>query len=370
MIYDPRKHSFVQTDASRIGIGGVLKQEAKDGSLHPVAYFSRKLLIHQMNYSVSELECLAIVEALDYWYHYLYGKKFTVITDHQALQWLGKIKKPRSRLINWSIKLSQYDFDIHYKPGHQNVEVDALSRSPVLNSQKKSKHPKIVNTLIKDETKIEKFQFTHTPIANHENHTKIVNLLKTSEMKREQTLEIEKNLHTPKKRDSDGISIRKNGLFNQKYVPKTLRPKLISDFHHDFGPIGTKKTLQMIAKYYYWENMTQDVKKFIDDCETCQFNRRKRSPKLGSLSVLEIPKDPFRLVSIDTIGGFDGYNSRQKYLHTAIDHFTRFVWATTSRSQKAVDFINLVELISRVGKPIRILSDNYPALCSKTFKNF
>lgn len=366
MIYDPKKYCFVQTDASRIGIGGVLKQKGEDKILHPVAYFSRKLLCHQLNYSVSELECLAIVEALDY----LYGKKLTVITDHQALQWLGKTKKPRSRLINWSIKLSQYDFDIHYKPGHQNVEADALSRSPVSDHQYKSKHPKIINLPTKSEIQVEKIQFKKLPITNHTDYMKIVNLLTTSEMKREQALEIEKKIHTPKRMNADGISIRKNGLFHQKYVPKSLRKKLISDFHHDFGHIGTKKTLQMIAKSYYWKNMTDDVKTFIDGCETCQFNRRKRTQKLGSLSILEFAKDPFQIVSIDTIGGFEGYNSRQKYLHIAIDHFTRFIWVTTSRSQKAKDCMNLIEQVSKIGRPKKILSDHYPALCSKTFKNY
>ena len=85
-IYDPNKRCYVQTDASRKGIGGLVKQEAGDNKNHPVEYFSKKLLPYQKNYSVSELECLAIVEALDFWDHYLYGKKFTVITDHQAFK--------------------------------------------------------------------------------------------------------------------------------------------------------------------------------------------------------------------------------------------------------------------------------------------
>ena len=112
-IFNPQKSCSLLTDASKIGIGAVLKQESdEDKQLHPVAYFSKKLLSYQQNYSISELECLAIVESLEYFHHYLYGTKFIVITDHQALKYLHKMKKPNSRLFKWALKLSQYDFTI------------------------------------------------------------------------------------------------------------------------------------------------------------------------------------------------------------------------------------------------------------------
>jgi len=456
-IYNHQKHCFVSTDASRIGIDGVLKQESNDSSLHPVAYFSKKLLPYQLNYTISELECLAIVEALDYWHHYLYGKKFTVITDHQALQWLGKIKKPNSRLFKWSLKLSQYDFNIQYNPGTQNVEADALSRSPVLENFNRQRHPQIINSLesgknsretileengmplpkidrspsdrtdkngmplpkidrsssdrtekydmhlskidrstfdrtdngmplpevdrpTSDRTKdhgmhLPKFDRTknydmHLSPFDHENHLKIVNLLEKSEIKLEQTLENDKNQITTPKKNSDDMIVRKKGLFEQIYVPFNLRQKLVEEFHRNFGHIGIKKTLQMLSKSYTWPNMTKDVKNFIDSCNTCQLNKIKRCPKLGTLSILKFAKNPFEIISIDSVGGLEGYNSKQKYLHLAIDQFSRFVWATTSRTQKAKDFCNLIQNMMRIGKPELILSDNYPSLRSNSFKKF
>lgn len=70
------------------------------------------------------------MEAIEYFYHYLHGQTFTIITDHQALKWLSRIKKPNSRLFIWALKLSQYDFKIEYTKGSENLEADCLSRNP------------------------------------------------------------------------------------------------------------------------------------------------------------------------------------------------------------------------------------------------
>ena len=197
---------------------------------------------------ISELECLAIVEALDYWHHYLYGKNFTVITDHQALQWLGKMKKPNSRLFKWSLKLGQYYFSIQYKPGRINVEADALSRSPVLEDYNHKKHPKIINQLTTCEKipknnsgiplpklypeQIMKNQGKNPPplypeqnetnsgnpcrIFNHD-HEKIINLLNKEEIYRAQTLEKEDGKILPLRKDPSGIATRKKG-FSTKFT--------------------------------------------------------------------------------------------------------------------------------------------------------
>ena len=85
-VFNPNSHCYLFTDASRQGLGAVLKQVQTDGELHPIGYFSKKLLKYQQNYSVTELECLAIVEVVEYFHHYLYGQTFTIITDHQTLK--------------------------------------------------------------------------------------------------------------------------------------------------------------------------------------------------------------------------------------------------------------------------------------------
>ena len=59
---------------------------------------------------------------------YLYGNKFTLLTDHSAVRWLLNLKDPRSRLTRWSFRLAEFDYKIVHKPGRKLVVADALSR--------------------------------------------------------------------------------------------------------------------------------------------------------------------------------------------------------------------------------------------------
>ena len=58
----------------------MLEQE-HEGLMQPVAYFSRKLLLREQNYPITELEALAIEDAVEHFSVYLMANKFTVVTD-------------------------------------------------------------------------------------------------------------------------------------------------------------------------------------------------------------------------------------------------------------------------------------------------
>jgi len=79
---------------------------------------------------------------------------------------------------------------------------------------------------------------------------------------------------------------------------------------------------------------------------------------------------PFEIVSIDTIGGFGGQRSTKRYLHLLVDHYTRYAFIRTSKTQAANDFIKIVQNTLEINKIDTILTDQYPGLNSKEFKNF
>lgn len=105
----------------------VLSQE-RIGSDLPIAYASRTLNVHEQNYSTIEKELLAIVWSVRYFRPYLYGRTFTIVTDHKPLQWLFNLKEPNSKLVRWRLKLEEFDYKIIYKKGASNTNADALSR--------------------------------------------------------------------------------------------------------------------------------------------------------------------------------------------------------------------------------------------------
>jgi len=119
---------LVTTDASKYAIGGILSQGeiGKD----PIAYTSRLLNAAEQNYFTIEKELLAIVYSVNYFRPYLYGHKFSLVTDHRPLVWLESLKDSTSRLVRWRLKLAEYEYKIIYKAGKINLNADALSRNP------------------------------------------------------------------------------------------------------------------------------------------------------------------------------------------------------------------------------------------------
>jgi len=118
-------------DASDEGIGMVLGQR-QEGIERVIAYAGRSLNPAERNYSVAEREGLAVVDGIKHFQSYLYGRHFTIYTDHNALKWLMILKEPTGRLACWSVLLQQYDFEIKHRSGTTNGNADALSRRPYL----------------------------------------------------------------------------------------------------------------------------------------------------------------------------------------------------------------------------------------------
>ncbi|KAL4340586.1 hypothetical protein GQ457_08G033180 [Hibiscus cannabinus] len=112
----------VYSDASHSGLGCVLMQGD-----NVVAYASRQLKLHELNYPTHDLELAAIVFVLKIWRHYLYGEKCHMFTDHKSLKYLLTQKYLNLRQRRWIEILKDYDLVIDYHPGNANVVADALS---------------------------------------------------------------------------------------------------------------------------------------------------------------------------------------------------------------------------------------------------
>ena len=113
--YDPYARSVLRVDASTIGIGGHLTICRPDQPTREARLFaccSCTLSINEKNYGISQLECLAILFSIEKFHVYLHGTEFVVVTDHHALCYLQRLKKPNGRLFRWSNLVQGYDFEI------------------------------------------------------------------------------------------------------------------------------------------------------------------------------------------------------------------------------------------------------------------
>lgn len=121
----------LHTDASGVGLGAALLQRSSSGEQKVVSFASRALSSAERNYSVTELECFAVVWAFEKWRPYLECSHTTVFTDHQALIWLLRNSALKGKLARWALKLQEFVYTVHYRPGSQNLVPDALSRSTI-----------------------------------------------------------------------------------------------------------------------------------------------------------------------------------------------------------------------------------------------
>ena len=125
---DFSKEFILITDASAEGLGAVLAQKNENDKEVVIAYASRRTNNNERNYPITELECLAIIWAVEHFHKFLISTKFRVITDHAALKSLMKDKEPKGRRARWVMKLQQYNFEIFHRSGKLNTNADALSR--------------------------------------------------------------------------------------------------------------------------------------------------------------------------------------------------------------------------------------------------
>ena len=120
-----------------------LEQLTVDG-WKPISFASRFLNSNEEPYSINELELLGVVWSIEYFKNYLYGKEFSIITDHRAL--LSILKEHRlnksynSRLSRWVDHLLPYQFKIEHLPGAQMGVVDYISRNPYQPAKSISKY--------------------------------------------------------------------------------------------------------------------------------------------------------------------------------------------------------------------------------------
>lgn len=289
----------VTTDASNTGIGAILKQII-NGEERVVDWASKKLSDAEKKYGITEKEFLAMAWAIEHYEYYLKGRKFKVITDHQALiamknkEIFGSLKLERMRE-----RLQQYDFTIEYKKGETLIDADAVSR---------------LNETINDLTEYEK---------------KSKNLISGNDGKYYWKI--------------DGNTI--------KECPKIIdRLNIAKQAHDDVEHRGRDATASEIKNKYYWPNMIDTVTTMIKHCEPCNKNYQKNNG--GEVYIAS--SNPFEKIGIDLL-----MIAQDRPVLTFIDYYTRIAKIRLLKSKSEIEITKaLEEIFNETGYPKLLISDN------------
>lgn len=344
----------VHTDGSAVGISGVLMQRI-NGQLKVVAYCSRTLSPAERNYTVTEIECLAVIVALEKWRPFVGGSRTAVFSDHASLQWLTNIKNPTGRLARWVLRLSQFDLEMHHIKGADNLLPDLLSRNPYENDEDDKEEQLHVAAFSFAETEDPWFLELKSKVISKPSHYPAF------------TVQMDGQLY---KRIRDPVT-KKEEL--RLVLPTEHRLRVLQECHDAPGAahLGVKKTCDRISRQFYFPKLREAVKKYVQKCTLCQQFKAPPNGNVGLMAVHDHPIRPMRVVAMDIVGPLPPSGSnRWKYVLVIVCMATKWVIAQPLREATSKAVINVIEehIMPNHGMPEIALMDNGTCFTSKEFK--
>lgn len=305
--FDPDLETVLETDSSDLVISGILSQwfTHPDGKrlLHPVAYFSRKMIPAEQNYGIGDKELLAIVETIKEWSSMIVNLRnppLLVYTDHSNLTSFATKKILNRREARWAMELQEYDFKIMYRPGSSNKRADALTRQQSRNQPLEGKD-KVPLPILGPE----KFQLSalETTLVS-----KIRSALEFDSFGHEVLHALETGAPRHKLVDLGSCALDSDGLLtvnNFVYIPDSAELRLqIIQSHHSHpaaGHPGASSTFELVTRNFWWPKMRDTIKQFVRNCEVCSRIKPARHAPYGFLKPLEVPQRRWTDVSFDLI---------------------------------------------------------------------
>ena len=386
----------VETDASISGLGAVLMQMQDDSKLHPVAYASRSLTAAERNYSITELETLAIVWALTRFHSYIYGQSITVVTNHAAVKAVLETPNPSAKHARWWTRVygaGLKDVRIVYRAGRLNASADALSRSPhgdapTTGEGEQETQIAVVQTeclmgeqstgsgaanIIEDLLALPPLHVPENRFADEQRKdaeiAEIVRFIETGDLpqeaKRARRLVLQKSLFTIE----DGVLFYvdpKQDHCQRIVVPSHLREQILSEHHSGLmgGHFATKKTYGALTRHWWWDGMYHDTVRFTSNCPQCATvtgGGRHHRPPLHPIPVSR----PFQIVAVD-IMELPTTDSGNRYVLVFQDFLTKWPMVFPMPDQKSHRIAELLvkEVVPQFGVPECLLSDRGTNLLS------
>lgn len=238
----------------------------------------------------SQIEFLAILYSVNHFRQFLYGREFTIITDHEALQYIKNVKDPGSRLSKLLLQLSEYSYSIKYTSGRFMSVPDALSRAPLETTV--SYNFKAVEVHHAGPSNLSSNQLLSIPnvlymspdsvnlelVQQQDDFLKEIRLIlsgldsaNSKFTRQSRRFVIKDNIFYYKELSNFGLPNFRLAL------PKCLVHHIIK-FYHDVpvagSHLGISKTVSKIKDKYYWPTLFQDVQDYVRSCPICQIVKK------------------------------------------------------------------------------------------------
>ncbi|CAH9119792.1 unnamed protein product [Cuscuta europaea] len=353
----------IYSDASLKGLGCVLMQNGK-----VVAYASRQLKTHEVNYPTHDLELAAVVFALKLWRHYLYGAQCKVYTDHKSLKYIFTQKELNMRQRRWLELVKDYDLVIQYHEGKANVVADALSR--------KSMHSCRATWILPNELwrDFQKLSLEVREFGEVDNEVQLCSMTVTSslyeEIKAGQPGDVK--LERVKSGMIDGIngpfmmhndgSIRYKGRWCVPMKCEHAKKQIMEEGHNTPYSVhpGGDKLYKDLKKNFWWPRMKKEVAEFVARCLNCQKVKAERCKPKGLMQPLEVPTWKWDSISMDFVGGLPLTKSGKDKIWVIVDRLTktaRFIPMNETWSMDKLARAYIQHVVKYHGVPRDIVSD-------------
>ncbi|KAL6457444.1 hypothetical protein MHYP_G00344070 [Metynnis hypsauchen] len=364
--YDPQLPIRLACDASPYGVGSVISHILPNGQEKPVAFASRTLNKAERNYAQIEREALSIIFGVRKFHHYLYGRKFTLLTDHRPLTTILSPSKAipsmaAARMQRWALLLAAHDYTIQYREASHHGNADGLSRLPIPTSPKEKS------------SAVDSFHIRHLD-ALPVNCKEIRRDSRTDRVLA-QVVEMVSTGHFPRVQDGDSMLApfinRKNELTLQQgclmwgiriVIPPKLRTRVLSELHT--GHPGVVKMKAVARSYMWWPGIDAQIEQVSKTCQSCQLTQKAPGP--SPLHPWTWPGSPWQRIHVDFAGPFQGH-----MFMVVVDAHSKWPEVHLMSSTTASKTIQVLRgLFSRYGLPEVLVSDNGPQFTSSEFETF
>lgn len=349
----------VTCDASDLAVGFYLEQTDSDGNKRPIAFGGRKLSQAERNYSTTEKECLAVIQALKSYRPYLLGQEFDLYTDHESLKWLlTRSQEHSGRLWRWVDKFREFQCKVHHIPGTKNIVADALSRIGSVGTESdvwSLEYLRQAQDACPTLREVKAWLSGKTP--------------RKEDIRGKELTAFHKALPMLRLGD-DHILRHKDVKENDAKIvlPAILTKRALEMLHDEIGHMGSSKTQHRIRHRYFWPFMSADIDSWCKKCSTCQ-QRRDPVPRCRAPLQPITTSRPGELVTMDIVE-YPKSSRGSRYCLVMIDHFTKWLELFPLRNQRSETIAKKImdAWLPRHGAPEQLHSDQGSNLTSKLIR--